>query len=149
LKNCHLILHLDHIRLYSVRTLRQLTELAKPIIHHPMQRHLKCRLQMLRHKRLNEAIDTGTYFSSENSIEGYHCAQFFFEMNSKILHVAGMNTESEFPDIFIDFIREHGIPSVKSEIGQLVRQIHTESDIPWKNLAELNGIKYLKSYVQV
>jgi hypothetical protein len=34
-------------------TLRQTTQLAKSTIHYPMPRHLKSRLQMLRHKRLN------------------------------------------------------------------------------------------------
>jgi hypothetical protein len=34
---------------------------------------------MIRHKRLNEVIDTDTYFANEKSIEGYHCAQVFLE----------------------------------------------------------------------
>jgi hypothetical protein len=32
-------------------------------------------------------------------------------MTSKMIHVAGMKTESEFPDAYLDFIRKHGIPS--------------------------------------
>jgi hypothetical protein len=32
-------------------TLRQTTQLAKSTVHFPMQRHLKSRFQMLRHKR--------------------------------------------------------------------------------------------------
>jgi hypothetical protein len=63
-----------------------------------MRRHLKSQFQMLRHKRLNEVIATDTYFSSVKSIEGYYCAQVFFGMTSKMLYVAGMKTESEFPD---------------------------------------------------
>jgi hypothetical protein len=41
-----------------------------------------------------------------------------------------MKTESEFPDAYLDFIRQYGIPSAlrrdnaKSEISQRVRQIH-------------------------
>jgi hypothetical protein len=65
---------------------------------------------MLRHKRPNKVIATDTYFASENSIEGYCCAHFFF-MTSKMLLVAGMKTESEFPDVYLDFIRQYGIPS--------------------------------------
>jgi hypothetical protein len=57
-----------------------------------MRRHLKCRFQMLRHKRLNEVIATDTYFSSTKSIEGFYCAQVFFGMTSKTLYVAGMKT---------------------------------------------------------
>jgi transcriptional regulator with PAS, ATPase and Fis domain len=37
------------------------------------------RFQMLRHKRLNEVIATGTYFANETIIEGYHCEQVFLE----------------------------------------------------------------------
>ena len=145
-------------------TLQQTTQLAKSTIHYPMRRHLKSRFQMLRHKRLNEVIATDTYFASERSIEGYHCAQVFFGMTSKMLVVTGMKTESEFPDVYLDFIRQHGIPSAlrrdnaKSEMSQRVRQIHrdlviadqwTEPHSPWQNPAELNGVKYLKSHAQV
>ena len=91
-------------------TLRQTTQFTKSTIYHPMRSHLKSRFQMLRHKRLNEVIATDTYFASEKSIEGYYCAQVFFGMTSKMLHVAGMKTESEFPDVYLDFIRQHGIP---------------------------------------
>jgi hypothetical protein len=59
---------------------------------------------MLRHKRLNEFIATDTYFVNEISIEGYHCAQIFFGMTSKKLHVACMKTELEFSDLYLDFI---------------------------------------------
>jgi hypothetical protein len=55
---------------------------------------------MLRHKILNEVIATDTYFVNEKSIEGYHCAQVFFGMTSKMLYVAGMKTESEFADVY-------------------------------------------------
>ena len=111
---------------------------------------------MPRHKRLNEVIATDTYFASERSIEGYHCAQVFFGMTSKMLVVTGMKTESEFADVYLDLIRQHGIPSAlrrenaTSEMSQRVRQIHrdlviadqwTEPHSPWQNPAELNGVK--------
>jgi hypothetical protein len=47
----------------------------------------------------------------KKSIEGYHCVQVFFVMMSKMLYVAGMKTESEFADVYLDFIRKYGIPS--------------------------------------
>jgi hypothetical protein len=81
-------------------TLRQTTQLAKCTIHYPMGRHLKSRFQMLRHKRLNEVISTCTYFANETSIEGYHYAQVFFGMTSKMLYAAVMKTESEFVDVY-------------------------------------------------
>jgi hypothetical protein len=85
-------------------------------------------------------------------------------MTSKMLYVAGMKTESEFADVYLDFIRKYGIPSAlrrdyaKSEISERAQDIHrdliiadqwTEPHSPWQNRAELNGIKYLKSYAQV
>jgi hypothetical protein len=141
-----------------------MTQLAKSTIHYPIRRHLKSRFQMLRHKRLNEVIDTHTYFANEKSIEGYHFAQLFFGMISKMLYVAGMKTESEFSDVYLDFIRKYGIPSAlrrdnaKSEMSQRVKDIHRDSIIadqwtephsPWQNPAELNGVKYLKSHAQI
>jgi hypothetical protein len=129
-----------------------------------MRLHLKSRFQMLRHKRLNEVIATDTYFASEKLIEGYHCAQVLFGMTSKMMYAAGMKTESEFADVYLDFIRKYGIPSAlqrdnaKSEMSQRVKDIHrdliiadqwTEPHSPWQTSAELNGVKYLKSHAQV
>jgi hypothetical protein len=51
-------------------------------------------------------------------------------MTSKMLIVAGMKNESEFPGIYLDVIRQYGIPSAlrcdnaKSEMSQRVKQIH-------------------------
>jgi hypothetical protein len=92
-------------------TLRQTTQLFKSTIHFPMRSHLKSRFQMLRHRSLNEVIATDAYFVNKKSIEGYHCAQVFFGMTSKMLYVAGMKTESEFADVNSDFIRKYSIPS--------------------------------------
>jgi hypothetical protein len=88
-----------------------------------MRRHLKSRFQMLRHKRLNEVIATDTYFENEKSIKGYYCAQVCPGITSKMLYVASMKTESEFADVYLDFIRKYGISSsprrdnAKSEIS--------------------------------
>jgi hypothetical protein len=85
-------------------------------------------------------------------------------MTSKMLVVAGMKTDSEFPDVYLDFIRQYGIPSAlrrdnaKSGMIQPVKQIHqdlviaaqwTKPHSPWQNPAELNGVRYLKSHAQV
>jgi hypothetical protein len=79
-------------------------------IHYPMRLHLKSRFQMLRHKRLNEVIAADTYFSNEKSIVGYHCAQVFFGMTSKMLYIADLETESELADVYIYIIFYYGIP---------------------------------------
>jgi hypothetical protein len=67
-----------------------------------------------------------------------------------------MKTESEFADVYLDFIRKCGIPSAlrrdnsKSEMSQSVKDIHrdliisdqwTEPHSPWQNPAELNGVQ--------
>jgi hypothetical protein len=70
-----------------------------------MRRHLKSRFQILRHIRSNEVISTDTYSANEKSIGGYHFAQIFFGMTAKMLYMAGMKTESEFSDVYLDFIR--------------------------------------------
>jgi hypothetical protein len=63
------------------------------------------------HKRLNEVIATDTYFPNEKSFEGYYCAKIIFGMTSKMLYVADMKTDSEFADVYLDYIRKYGIPS--------------------------------------
>jgi hypothetical protein len=85
-------------------------------------------------------------------------------MTTKMLYVAGMKTESEFADVYLDFIRKYGIPSAlqrdnaKSEMSQRVQDIHrdliiadqwTEPHCFWQNPAELNGVKYFQSHDQV
>jgi hypothetical protein len=98
------------------------------------------------------------------SIEGYHCAQVYLEMTSKMLYVAGMIAESEFAGVYLDFIRKCGISSAlrchnaKSEMSQHVKEIHrdliiadqwTEPHSRWQNPAELNDVNYLKSHAQL
>jgi hypothetical protein len=153
-----------HPRDVIQHTLRQTTQLVKPTIHYPMRCHLKSRFQILRRKRLNEVIATDIYFANEKSIKVYCCAKVFFRMTSKILYVAGVKTESECAYVYLDFIREYGIPSAlrrdnaKSEMIQRIKDIHRyliiadqwiEPHSPWKSPAELNGVKYSKSHAQV
>jgi hypothetical protein len=53
-------------------------------------------------------------------------------MTSKMLYVAGMKTESEFADVYLDFIRKCGFTSAlrrdnaKSEMSQCVKDIHRD-----------------------
>jgi hypothetical protein len=70
-------------------------------------------------------------------------------MTSKTLYVFGRKTESEFADVYLDFIRKYGIPSAlqsdkeKFEISQRIEDIHlnliisdqwTEPHSPFKTL---------------
>jgi hypothetical protein len=53
-------------------------------------------------------------------------------MTSKVLYVTGMKTESEFADVYLDFIRKYDIPSAlrrvsaKSDMNQRVKDIHRD-----------------------
>jgi hypothetical protein len=53
-------------------------------------------------------------------------------MTSKNLFITGMKTESKFSDVYLDFIRQNGIPSAlrrdnaKSEMSQRIKQIHRD-----------------------
>jgi hypothetical protein len=81
-----------------------------------------------------------------------------------MLYVAGMKIESEFADVYLDFIRKYCISSAlrrdnaKSKMSQHVKDVHrdliiddqwTELHSPWQNSAELNCVKYLKSHAQL
>jgi hypothetical protein len=75
-----------------------------------------------------------------------------------MLYSAGMKTQSEVANVYLDFIRKYGISTAirrdntKSEMIQRVKVIHRDLIIanqwiephsPLKNHAELNGVKYL------
>jgi hypothetical protein len=53
-------------------------------------------------------------------------------MTSKMLFVAGMKTELEFAEVYLNFITKYGIPSAlrtdnaKSEMSQRVKDIHRD-----------------------
>ena len=146
-------------------TLRTTTQLATNVIHYPLRRHLKSRFMQLRHRRLNEVVATDTYFSSIRSLEGYWCAQVFYGCTSRRLDVFGMkDSDGEFPEAYMDFIRQRGIPSAlhcdnaKAQQSERVKRIHrdlviadrhTEPHSPWQNPAERDGVKYLKSHVEI
>jgi hypothetical protein len=105
------------------------------------------------HKRFIKVIARDTYFSNEQSIEGYHSKSGIFEMTSKMLYVAVMKTELKFADVNLDFIRIYGFPCAprrdnsKSEMIPRVKNIHRDLTItdqrserhsPWQNPDELN-----------
>jgi hypothetical protein len=69
---------------------------------------------MLTHKRLNEVISTDTYFANVNSIEGYHSAQGFFGMTSKMLYFAGMKLNRSLLT-YISILLENVILHLNSE----------------------------------
>ena len=75
-----------------------------------------------------------------------------------------MKTESEFSEVYKDFMNDRGIPhtlkrdNAKSEQSAAIKELHcdllisdefTEPHHPQQNPAELNGVKFLKSHAQV
>jgi hypothetical protein len=100
----------------------------------------------------------------KNQLKAIIVHKYFLGMTSKMLYVSAMKTESEFADLYLDFILKCCIPSVlqrdntRSQMIQSVKDINrdliiadqwTEPHSPWQNPAESNGVKYLKSYAQV
>jgi hypothetical protein len=81
-----------------------------------------------------------------------------------MLHVVGMKTESEFSDVYLDFIRQHGnsFPLQRDnatlEISQSVQKLINDLDLAdqqrelyssLQNAAVLNVVKYFESHGQV
>ena len=75
-----------------------------------------------------------------------------------------MATESDFPAIYKEFLRQHGIPhtlrrdNAKSEDSFTIRDINrehcisdafTEPHSPWQNPAETSGVRFLKHHAHV
>ena len=139
-------------------TLRQSTQLATMIIRQPLRRHFKPRYPFVQN-RINEARSTDTYYMPIRSLEGYTCAQVFVGMTSHQKFVHGMRTESEFPSVYKDHLRTHGIPhtlrrdNAKAQDSKEVAKIHRDLLIkdeysePYnqqQNPAENLGVKSLK-----
>ena len=91
-------------------TMKRTTQMATATFCFPMRRHLKSMFKQLRRRRLNEVIAPDTCFAKVKSIEGHWCSQVFCGCNSKTINIGVMKTESEFPHVHQDFLREHGIP---------------------------------------
>ena len=115
------------------KTLERTTQMAKMIIRHPMRRHVKSRFPHLNVTRIDEPISTDPIFSNCKSIyHGYKAAQIFYGLQSHAIFVYGIKAKGEFPNVYRDFIREHGAPSAlrrdnaKEEQSEDVRDINRE-----------------------
>ena len=142
------------------KTLENTMQLVSLQQNTPMKRHLQSYTQMLKFPRRNEIVATDTYFLAVKSFDGYHCAQIFIGLTSRRREVYGMKSKSEFPDIYQDFLRQHGIPhtlrrdNAKEENSTAVRDINrkfvvadefTEPHSPWQNPAENSGVRIIKA----
>ena len=98
------------------------------------------------------------------SIDGYTMAQIFYGLVSRRRWVYPMKSESEFPEVFKDFIRDVGIPLIlrrddaKSELSEAVKDTQrkyvikdgwSEPECQWQNPVELNGVRYLKEHAEI
>ena len=114
--------------------------------------------------RLREKVSTDTMFAGITAIGGYTCAQVFYGVTSKVINVYGMRSKSDFPQVYADFLRNEGIPTVlrrdnapeeqSQEVVRLNRKFlikdeYSEPHNQQQNPVELNAIKWLKKYVQL
>ena len=93
-------------------TLKRTTQAAKAIVYFPLVRHVASRFAWMNRFRLREKVSTDTMFSNCTAIGGATCAQVFYGTTSCIANVYGMKSKSEFPQVYSDFLRNEGIPTV-------------------------------------
>ena len=55
---------------------------------------------------------TNTYFANTHALGGATCAQVFYGVNSHMINIYGMKSESEMPDAYKDFIHDEGVPCI-------------------------------------
>jgi hypothetical protein len=139
--------------------LENTTQIAKAVAKYPMIRHLASRFRLLNRFSLREVVSTDTIFSGVRAVSGFRYAQVFCGLTSHHMDVYGMESKSQFPDIYKEFIRDQGVPSglhrdsateQKSHIiTQLnreyeVRESFAEKGYPNLNPVESQAIKWLK-----
>jgi hypothetical protein len=93
------------------KTLENTTQMAKAVSNYPMIRHLTSRFRLLSRFRLREIVSIDTIFSSVRAVGGARCAQVFYGLTSHHMDVYGMESKSQFPDLYKEFIRDQGVPS--------------------------------------
>jgi hypothetical protein len=77
-----------------------------------MQHHIKSHFPWLNCNHLRETVATDTYFANIWAIGGATCAQVFYRVQSHMINVYGMKSESEMPEVYQNFIREEGAPNI-------------------------------------
>ena len=85
-------------------------------------------------------------------------------MTSRVINIYGMKSKSEFPQVYADFLRSEGIPTVlrrdnaneedsdavkRLNRQYLVKDEYTEPYHPQQNPVELNAIQWLKKHTQL
>ena len=145
------------------RTLESTTQLAKWHNKVPLQKHWTPRFQFMNVHRLKEPVATDTFFANCRALGGATCAQVFYGIQSHMINVYPMKSESEGPEAYEDFIREEGCPSLlrrdnsKMQTGEDFKSINrhfcvkdgfTEPHHPHQNPAESQAVRWLKHHCQ-
>ena len=156
---CLAFLPLDVIK----KTLDCTTQLVKWHVKVPMQRHWRPRFPFMNVHRLREPVATDTFFASAKAIGGATCAQVFYGIQSCMINVYPMQSESHGPNAYEDFIREEGCPTLlrrdnaKMQTGHDFTAINrhycikdglTEPHHPHQNPAENQAVRWLKHHCQ-
>jgi hypothetical protein len=141
------------------KNLENTTQIAKAVTNYPMIRHLTSRFKLLNRYRLREIISTDTIFSSVRAVGGTRCAQVFYGLTSHHMDVYGMDSKSQFPDVFRECIRDQGVPSglhrdnATEQKSHIVTQLNREYEVkesfaeagyPNQNPVESHAITWLK-----
>ena len=145
------------------KTLEMTTQLATMVIRHPLRRHVKNRAPKRLSTRIDETVSTDPLFANVPSIfHGFLGLQTFFCRESKCIMIEGFQSKGEFPNLYKDFMRKHGVPSVlrrdnsKEQCSEAIAEINRERGVkdefsepynPQQNPVELNAIKFIKESV--
>src|SRR5690348_17334566 len=94
-----------------------------------MRMHFKSESPALNVNRLRETCVTDTFFSSENALGVYTCAQLHVGKESIFTEIYEMKTENQMPETLKEFIRQWGAPSAlmsdsaKVETSKQIKEI--------------------------
>ena len=83
-----------------MKTLENTTQLAMTTLQFPMQWHINAQFPWLNCNCLQETVATDTYFANTHALRGATCAQVFYGVNSHMINIYGMKSESEMPDAY-------------------------------------------------
>ena len=118
------------------KTLDMTTQLAKMIIRNPLRRHVKNRVPKRMSTRIDETVSTDPMFANVPSIfYGFLGIQVFFCHKSHCIMMEGFKSKGEFPNLYKDFLREHGNPSTlrrdnsKEQCSEEISEINRDRGI--------------------
>jgi hypothetical protein len=115
--------------LETLDTFQVTTQYARMALHLPMQHHFKSRYPALNVCRLDENVATDTFYANTAAHDGSTGAQIYVGLKSYFTTCMGMQTDAQFPETLLDFIRTSSAMSklysdnAKAEISHAVKDI--------------------------